>query len=164
MNDAQIIDEVDRLLPQICKDLNAAVASDPEAAGRTFPQMKALGFLYYHEGATVGEVAAGVGASMPAVSELLDRLVEEGFAERSANPADRRQVLISLTPRARAFGDRLHAARRERIRSALSRLDPAEHAVLLRSIQALAEAFQVEPAARESHAAPTLSPVGGSGN
>jgi DNA-binding MarR family transcriptional regulator len=161
MDDAHIIDQVDRLLPEICKGLNAAVAADPEAAKCTFPQMKVMAFLYYHDRSTVGEVAAGVGVSMPAASELLDRLVEDGWIERAANPADRRQVLICLTPRARAFGNRLHVARREQIRSAMSRLDPAEHGALLRSIQALAEAFRPVPAARASH--PAASAAHGDG-
>jgi DNA-binding MarR family transcriptional regulator len=160
MDEARIIEEVDRLLPEVCKSLHAAVAAHPAAARRTIPQIRALAFLYHHAPATVGEVAAGVGVGMPAASELIDRLVEEGLVERSANPADRRQVLLRLTPRAREHGDRLHALRRAQIRAALDRLAPEERPYLLRAIQALAEALRETPAVADP--TPPASPGRGS--
>lgn len=145
MDEALVVAEIDRLLPEVCKSLHAVVAAQPQAARRTLPQMRAMAFLYHHDPSTVGEVAAGVGTSMPATSELLDRLVEEGLIERSVNPADRRQVLLRLTPRARAFGDELHALRRAQIRAALDLLTPEERPYLLRVVQVLAEALRGDP-------------------
>lgn len=161
MDEARIIAEVDRLLPQVCKSLHAVVASYPEAAKRTLPQMRAMAFLYHHDDASVSEVAAGVGASLPAASELIDRLVEEGLVDRAVNPDDRRQVLLRLTPRAREFGDRLHAVRRAQIRSALDQLAPEERPYLLRSVQVLADALQIDPLA--THAADHAAPSGVAG-
>ena len=133
------------LLPEIGKLLYAAVARHPEAAGRSLGQIKLMAHLYQHGQQTVGEVATGLGVSMPTASELVDRLVEDGMVERTANPADRRQVLLGLTPKAHAFATRMRALRRAQLRAALDRLTPEERPVFVRSLEALVEALRQNP-------------------
>ncbi len=67
------------------------------------------------------------------------------MVERSVNPADRRQVLVALTPQAEAFRRRLHALRRAQLRTALDRLAPEERPVFLRSLEALVAALRQDP-------------------
>jgi DNA-binding MarR family transcriptional regulator len=63
-------------------------------------------------------IAACLGLSSAAVTALLDRLERAGLASRAADPADRRAVLVSLTPDAmaragetyRRFANRLAAS------------------------------------------------------
>ncbi|MBA3489107.1 MAG: MarR family transcriptional regulator [Longispora sp.] len=45
----------------------------------------------------VGELHRGVLLSQPALSRMVDRLVERGFIERWSDPADGRYVRLSLT-------------------------------------------------------------------
>jgi DNA-binding MarR family transcriptional regulator len=45
----------------------------------------------------IGELHRHVLLSQPALSRLVDRLVERGFVRRQADPADRRGVRLSLT-------------------------------------------------------------------
>src|SRR5690348_407171 len=45
----------------------------------------------------IGELHQHVLLSQPALSRLVDRLVERGFVERQADPADGRGVRLSLT-------------------------------------------------------------------
>src|SRR5688572_14359869 len=89
-------------------------------------QARATSFLYQHGRSSVGEVANGIGVSLATASELLDKLVDAGWAERGVNPADRRQVHLWLTPRANQFGDQLHAARRAQMSATLQKLAPAD--------------------------------------
>jgi len=133
------------LLPEIGKLLYAAVARHPGLAGLSLPQIKALGFLHGQDGGTVGDLAAGLGVSMPSASELADRLVDAGLVARGANPADRRQVLLRTTPAADQCKAELRALRRAQVSAALARLDPAERPAFVRSLAALVEALRAEP-------------------
>ena len=48
------------------------------------------------------DLAERLGVSAPTTSRAVDALVEHGLLERAPDPADRRAVRISLTPRGRA--------------------------------------------------------------
>ena len=50
---------------------------------------------------TPGDVAAEVGRHASSVSRVVDQLVELGLLDRTPDPTDRRQVLVSLTPEGR---------------------------------------------------------------
>ena len=54
---------------------------------------------------TAGELASRVGLSPSATTTAVGRLVAAGHATRTRNNRDRRQILVSLTPRALAIGD-----------------------------------------------------------
>jgi DNA-binding MarR family transcriptional regulator len=47
---------------------------------------------------TASALAAALGLSASAVTTVLDRLEQRHYVRRSPNPADRRQVLVELTP------------------------------------------------------------------
>ena len=162
LNEAETAALVERalpLLPQVGKLLYAAVARHPDADGLTLGQIKLTMYLLHHGRRTVGEVAEGLGVSMPAASELVDRLVEAGMVERAADPADRRKVMVGLTSRAEAFGGRLRALRRAQLRAALERLAPAERPIFVRSLEALVEALRQDPC----EFAPDAMPAPGAG-
>lgn len=137
-DDEQLIEQAAATLPAIGKSMHAAASQHPMAAGRSLAQIKTLLLLHHREHSTVGEIAAGLGVAMPTASELVDRLVEDGLAERATNPIDRRQVLVWLTPEAREFGNQLYALRCAQVRAALERLPPDERAAFVRGLQALA--------------------------
>jgi DNA-binding MarR family transcriptional regulator len=145
VDDEQLVDEAVKLLPEIVKGAHAAKACLPALAGLSLAQAKATSHLYHSGPTPVGELANAIGLSMPAASELVDRLVEEGYAEREINPADRRQVLVSLTPRAIEVAHEMNQLRRTQMRSAIARLEPDERPVFVRSLQALASALQEPP-------------------
>jgi len=144
--DEELAEQALPFLPEIGKLLYAAVARHPQARGLSLGQIKATAFLALHGRRTVGEIAAGVGVSLPTASELVDRLHEIGFVERGPNPADRRQVLVWLTPEAQTFKREMHALRRGQVLAALHRLPPEERPVFVRSLEALVEALRQHPA------------------
>jgi len=140
-----LVEQALPLLPQVGKLLYAAVARHPDAEGLTPGQIKLTMFLWHGGRRTMGEIADGLGVSMPAASELVDRLVEAGTVERAADPADRRKVMVGLPPRAEAFGGRMLALRRAQLRAAVERLAPAERPVFVRSLEALVEVLRQDP-------------------
>jgi DNA-binding MarR family transcriptional regulator len=55
---------------------------------------------------TAGQLATKVGLSPAATTTAIGRLVSAGYATRTTNDLDRRQTIVSLTPDARAIGER----------------------------------------------------------
>ena len=51
------------------------------------------------DGATASELGRRLGVSKQAAGKTVDRLVELGYAERSADAADARRKLVRITPR-----------------------------------------------------------------
>jgi DNA-binding MarR family transcriptional regulator len=144
VSDEEIMLRAMSLAPEIARRMHASFTGHPIVEGRPLAQIKLMGLLYRQGRSTVGEAAAGLGVTMPTASEQIDRLVEEGLLVREVNPADRRQVLVDLTPKAREFAREIHELRLRQMRAALDRLDPEERPVFIRALEALAEALRLD--------------------
>jgi DNA-binding MarR family transcriptional regulator len=104
------------------QDLERAVhliAAHLERAGLGVTQAEAhvLSQLLYGP-ATVGDLHRAFGHKRSTLTNVLDRLEERGYVERTVNPQDRRSVVVTLTR------EGTRAARRVR-----QVLDELEHAV-----------------------------------
>ncbi|MEM9655712.1 MAG: MarR family transcriptional regulator [Actinomycetota bacterium] len=75
---------------------------------------------------TVSEIRAVLGLSAAATTQVVDRLEEAGFAERSHDRVDRRRVLVSLTDEARDYGRRQKQPMLARIEAVCRRYSEAE--------------------------------------
>src|ERR1051325_3623690 len=64
----------------------------------TFAQSQVLFHVNDHPGCPMGDVAKAFGVTLPAVTHIVDRLVQKGFASRGAVPGDRRVAALELTP------------------------------------------------------------------
>ncbi len=67
------------------------------------------------ERVSVGELAERLALRHHSVVELLDRLAARGLIRRRPSPADRRQVLVELTPRAQGILEELSLAHRREL-------------------------------------------------
>jgi len=68
------------------------------AEGVSVPQFRALLFVRRNPGTDLSRVAEHMGASMPAVSELVSRLVRDGLLARELDPASRRRIRLTISP------------------------------------------------------------------
>ena len=66
----------------------------------TMPQAKLLYLLGASGDLHMSDIVARLGVSLSTVSGLVDRVVDHGLATRREDRADRRQVVVALTPRA----------------------------------------------------------------
>jgi len=80
---------------------------DGPRSGLTGASRAVLGHLAVSGPLTVGEAARHLDRAQSVVSEIVDQLEAKGLLERERDPADRRRVLVWLTP------DGQHALRRD---------------------------------------------------
>ena len=64
-------------------------------------------------GRTVRHLHAVMKVSKPAVTRALDKLEAEAYGTRKIDPLDRRLIIFTLTPKGRAFAERVEGARRK---------------------------------------------------
>ncbi|WP_342787217.1 MarR family transcriptional regulator [Actinomadura decatromicini] len=74
-------------------------------------------------GLTAGELARSSMVTSGAVTNRLDRLVAKGYVTRELDPANRRTVIVALTPAGRDLIDRAVAAHLDNERRLLAALD-----------------------------------------
>ncbi|HEY7429944.1 MAG TPA: MarR family transcriptional regulator [Streptosporangiaceae bacterium] len=105
----------------------------------TASELNALANLADGRGRTVSELSAAVGARPTTLTSVLDRLERRGHITRGTRPADRRVVLIELTPSGRLTAATIRQAIAALEDRALSSQPPAALAGLRSALTALAE-------------------------
>lgn len=119
----------------------------------TMAQLRALMTLDDSGHLTVGQLAERLGVGMPSASSIVDRLVDEGFAERHQDPDDRRRIVVHPTKQGSERIDRMRQGPREVLEALVCRLTPEEREhvkVGLRALARAAERIQTESEARAS--------------
>jgi len=106
----------------------------------TMPQAKLLYLLGAAGDLHMSELVTRLGVSLSTVSGLVDRIVEAGLATRREDRADRRQVVVGLTPAGTTFIDRFRELNAHQMRELLDHLDDAELASVHTGLIALANA------------------------
>lgn len=109
---------------------------------RTATDISASGLSLLDRLATGGaqritDLATQEGISQPAMTSLVNRLEERGWARRTADPDDRRAIRVELTELGIERLERHRADRTRRIVDRLTALDDADQAALLAALPAL---------------------------
>jgi DNA-binding MarR family transcriptional regulator len=108
-------------------------------ASVTVPQVILLNFALNIPNSTPSTLASIMQISLPSASQMIDRLVKLGLAERIEDAEDRRRKTIRVTSKARTFLRRLQQARSSEYAAAMANLSPATRKILK---DALAQALQ----------------------
>ena len=106
----------------------------------TMPQAKVLYLLGASGELHMSELVHRLGVSLSTVSGLVERVVEAGLAVRHEDPADRRQVVVGLTPAGVEFIDHFRELNAREMRDLLQLLDDAELDSVRGALTALARA------------------------
>jgi DNA-binding MarR family transcriptional regulator len=114
---------------QTAVDAFDEVVADRLEINRT--DLRCLDLLERHGAMTAGELARASGLSTGAITRLLDRVERMGYAQRLRDSADRRRVLVELTPRARERATELYGPIAQAGQTGLQRYS-AEQLTLLR--------------------------------
>lgn len=146
---AALMTQIIELEPQMLRVLGPAQAREWVDVDLTMSQLKMMFVLSAARGAPgapnglrVGEVARGLGVTLPTVTAVMDKLVERGLVRRDEDPLDRRQHVCRLTPDGEALLDRLMAGRRAFTVALLQQLDADELQAFLRGMQVVLAAAE----------------------
>jgi DNA-binding MarR family transcriptional regulator len=85
----------------------------------------------------ITELACVTGVTQPAITLLVNRLEERGWAVREADPSDRRAVCVALTPSGTETFARLQAEYRALMREEMASLRDDEIEILARATQVI---------------------------
>ena len=96
------------------------------------------------------EVAAHLDTKLPAMSQIVDRLVKRGMVERRSDPSDRRAVRLFLTDSARIIMAEADCVREARMIATTARLSEKSLAAVVRGLEMLAEAAEYVEALERS--------------
>jgi len=97
----------------------------------TMAQLRALSLIAASQrGLSSRELATMLAVGASAITPLVDRLVERSFVRRIEDPHDRRIARLEATANGTALLERMAAGQGDVIRDILTRLEPAELAVV----------------------------------
>jgi DNA-binding MarR family transcriptional regulator len=120
---------VQRLIALVNRKSAGESTAFMHASGLTMPQIIVLYALRRSE-ASISELALRLRMSLPATSQLVDRLVEAGLVDRTEHARDRRVRRVTIRPGGLRFLERLGEMRLREIEDALRSLGPDSRALL----------------------------------
>ena len=106
----------------------------------TIAQYRALVVLASRGPQRLVDLSAALGVAPSTAGRMCDRLVRKGLIRRHRGKADRRSVVISVTPAGRAVVDQATQRRRELIAVILARLPAATQHAAAEALTAFARA------------------------
>jgi DNA-binding MarR family transcriptional regulator len=87
---------------------------------------------------SLGDLARDLGVAMSSASQMVDRLVGEGWIHREQDAGNRRQIIIRLTPEGEALIGELQRGILAEYRQILQRLPEKEQEELVQAFEAIA--------------------------
>lgn len=108
------------------------------------PQLRTLGYVYRHPGASLSELAGHLGVTPPTASALVERLVQRGLITRVLDQRERRRITLTLTAEGARMMQQAQEAIREHVREKLRGLPPTELRRILGGMQLLGRVFGEE--------------------
>jgi DNA-binding MarR family transcriptional regulator len=132
----------------------------------TMPQLRVLFFVVSLDGATMSQIARGVGMTLSTATGVADRLIAQGFVRRVSDPEDRRVVWLVATEKAIDLVERVTQFGREQLLLVVRRLDLEDLRVVARAQDILYNALLeiTPPVAASADAGPAAArcrPEGG---
>jgi len=94
-------------------------------ASVTVPQVILLNFALTNPSGTPSSLAAIMKISLPSASQMIERLVKLGLAQRREDSEDRRRKTVAVTEKGKALLSRLEAVRSAEYAAGTASLSPA---------------------------------------
>jgi DNA-binding MarR family transcriptional regulator len=134
-----LMQELAHALSRAERSVTRQLARAMEEEGCTVEDSRILLLLADGRGHTMTDVAEFALVPAPSVTRIVDRMVTDGLVHRTADPSDRRRVLVHLTPRGQALKRRLDEIVRREQDALLAGAETAETERLLGLLGGLAD-------------------------
>ncbi len=110
--------------------------------GFSMAQMITLRHIYHQDpakGCSISDISGWLGVTNAAVSQSLDKLVDQGLVERQENPHDRRSKQILLTPKGEEMLKKSMQAKQTWLEDLAAHLMPEEQTQIESAFRLLTE-------------------------
>ena len=145
MVDASLKSFVDRLEELAPVVINSFQLRDlPDNCDITMPQCLVMRVVREHKNCKMSDISAALGVTLANVTTMVDRLLRDGFVERSEDPEDRRIVRIGLTKEGKKLYDDVREAKRRHLTDIFGRITSKDRETLLSIMAQIAEAMKGE--------------------
>lgn len=139
------VEELAELISRSARKLRRGAVGGLSPLGLTYGQARLLRLVEEAgQPLRMADIAARLEVVPRAVTSMVDGVEEAGLVSRRPDPADRRSVLVELSPAGRRLLRHVAAARAESARQVLGVLDETQRAQLLGLLRTLCPA--TEPA------------------
>ena len=111
----------------------------------TYAQAQVLFYVAQHPGCHMGQVAKTFNVTLPAITQIVDRLVQKQFLRRGTNPADRRVYILELTTAGKALVQELEMLQVEALEPVLQRMAARDRDRLIKGLAKFVDAVTGGP-------------------
>ena len=126
-------------------------------SGLSVPQFRTLCYVSTARGSSLTAAADFIGLSAPAMSRLVDGLVEVGMMRRVVSSDDRRHVKLSVTAKGETALREARTLAQAELAEAVSSLKAGERADVVEAMRLLQGVFGPEPSTEASVEVPVKS-------
>lgn len=129
-------------LQKIFRSLNIGRRFQGKRLPITIMQMRALSLFNEQESVTITAISRSLGMSLQSATNLVCRLEQLGYLERSKNEQDKRVSDVRLTAKGKKRLNAFRSGEVENVRILLDRLNPVEIKVLNETLNGVALLFE----------------------
>ncbi len=140
MGSKELVERLSRVTDRLSMQMRIASDQDWPDIELTMPQLRTL-VLLYRGPQRMGDIAAALGISLPATTNMIVRLEAKGLVERVHDQDDRRVVKCSLTPEGRNQFEALWNVHRQRIAAVADILTTEEMTMVVAAMELLSAAL-----------------------
>lgn len=129
-------------LQKIFRSLNIGRSFQGKRLPITIMQMRALSLFNERETVTITDISKSLGMSLQSATNLVCRLEQLGYLERSKNEKDKRVSDVRLTAKGKKRLNAFRSNEVENVKLLLERLNPVEIKVLNETLNGVALLFE----------------------
>ncbi len=137
-------DELAREVLEVIPAVMGTIRADMRSLRRSdlsVMQFRCLVYLNLNPGASLSALADQLGLTLPTVSQMINGLVSNGVVTRKDSSADRRCVMLALTPQGQHLLEKSFAGTQAHLGEILSRLEADEIGVVHQAMLVLKDLF-----------------------
>ena len=129
-------------LQKIFRCLNVGRSFEGKRLPITITQMRALSLFNERETVTISDISRSLGMSLQSATNLVFRLEQLGYLERSKNNKDKRVSDVRLTAKGKKRLSMFRTGEVDTVKALLDRLNPVEVKVLNETLHGVALLFE----------------------
>lgn len=129
-------------LQKIFRCLNIGRGFQGERLPITITQMRALSLFNERETVSISDISRSLGMSLQSATNLVYRLEQLGYLERTKNEKDKRVTDVRLTAKGKKRHNMFRSGEIETVKLLLERLNTVESKVLNETLNAVALLFE----------------------